>query len=148
MITERVESIPTRRAVKGEMSLYITSDRDIITARQQARSFAEQVGFRQSESAVLATLISDVVRTILILAHGGSVIIQAIEFGGRKGVTICASSNIYEVRRNKSREISPSLNSGRGISRLADIAAKRIIDEFEIAGSIPNAIAVRVVKWL
>ena len=82
----------TETIVTGEISLLIVSDYDVITARQKGKWFAEQIGFVGSIPTLLSSLISELARNLLISAKHGKIIIQSVQSGINKGMTVIASA--------------------------------------------------------
>src|SRR5512135_2255351 len=78
----------------GEISLLIGSEHDILTARQKGRWLAEQVGFRGSETILLSTLISELVRKVYSTARHGRVLLRTIEQGSARGIIIEVSERV------------------------------------------------------
>src|SRR5260370_39689226 len=59
-------------ALAADTQILITSDKDVVTARQQGRAVALQAGFAGSEATLIATPISELARTIVSDPDQGS----------------------------------------------------------------------------
>ncbi len=68
----------------------IRVDGDIVTARQQGRTLAEQVGFDGSDLTCIATAISELGRNMLKYAGGGEVILCPANVGSIHGIVVIA----------------------------------------------------------
>jgi len=88
---QEIEHVET--TVTGEISLLVVSDYDVITARQKGKWFAEQIGFSGSMPTLLSALVSELARNLLMSVKRGKVIIQSVQFGIKKGITVIASEN-------------------------------------------------------
>ena len=72
----------------------ITSDKDIVTARQQGRAVAIEAGFSLSEATLIATAISELARNIVSYANYGSITLKPTNgASGMRGLTIVASDS-------------------------------------------------------
>ena len=54
----------------------INTDADTVTARQQGRALAAQLGFSSSDQALVATAISELARNIVEYAKHGEIILE------------------------------------------------------------------------
>src|SRR6266850_1856711 len=57
----------------------ILSEADIVTARQQGRTLAARLGFSLTEATLVATVISELARNILLYAGSGTIVLQTID---------------------------------------------------------------------
>ena len=73
-------------AVATEARVVVEADRDIVTARQQGRVMAAQLGFSPGTATLIATAISELARNILLMPRG--VTMRTIENNGSKGITV------------------------------------------------------------
>ena len=62
----------------------ITTDADVVAARQAARELAVAVGFAGTDLTLLATAVSEVARNIVRFTDGGEVVVEVVEDGGRR----------------------------------------------------------------
>jgi anti-sigma regulatory factor (Ser/Thr protein kinase) len=75
--------------VDGETRVAIREGSDIITARQQGRALAAQVGFSSADQTLIATAISEVARNILRYAQRGEILVRLVQ-NGKRGIVIIA----------------------------------------------------------
>ena len=134
--------------VNGEVSLLISSEYDIVTAREKGKWFAEEIGFKGSELTLLSTLISELARKVLSLNNRGRVVIRSVQRGSQKGIAINVSENLMiphgisaDHRRSESRDRQSD-------ERLLMLAEKHVTDEFEVRPKGQIGSVVKVVKWL
>lgn len=133
-------------AAKLEMRVPIRSDIDIVTARQQGRALAQQVGFVGSDLTVIATAISELGRNILSYAVSGMIIMRPGYFAGRRGIVIIAQDEgpgIADIELALQDAYSTSKSLGLGLP-----GTRRLMDEFEIVSVVGKGTTVTVKKWV
>lgn len=133
-------------AGEGEVLIPIESPADIIAARQKGRELAEQVGFSNSDLAVIATAISEVARNILEHASTGEVTIAPLKNGHRQGLKIVATDKgpgIADVRTVMQDGYSTGNGLGIGLP-----GTKRLMDRFEISSQPGKGTTVIMKKWV
>jgi serine/threonine-protein kinase RsbT len=129
----------------NEIRVAIGSDPDIVTARQKGRELAVQLGFTSSDSALIATAISELARNILLYARRGEVLLRVLEHGERRGLRVIAHDQgpgIANIELAMRDGYSTSGGLGLGLP-----GARRLMDEFEL---VSNGLGttVTVTKWV
>jgi len=130
--------------VVGETRVPIKQGGDIITARQQGRALAAQLGFSSADQTLIATAISEMARNILVYAKSGEIILHP-EQDGRSGITIIARDEgpgIPDINRALQDGYSTSGSLGVGLP-----GTKRIMDEFTIVSVVGKGTTVTMKKW-
>jgi serine/threonine-protein kinase RsbT len=131
----------------AETQIRITSDKDVVTARQQGRAVAMQTGFSVSEATLIATAISELARNIVSYANQGSVTLKPVNgANGAVGLTIIASDSgpgIADIAQALRDGYSSSGGLGLGLP-----GVRRLMDEFDIASRAGGGTTVTVTKWL
>lgn len=131
----------------ADTQILITSDKDVVTARQQGRAMALQTGFSGSEATLIATAISELARNIVSYANQGSVTLKPVHgTNGATGLTIVASDSgpgIADVTLALRDGYSSSGGLGLGLP-----GVRRLMDEFDIASSAGSGTTVTITKWL
>ena len=138
-----VEHLKTQ--VKRATSVTIRSDLDILAARQQGRALAQQLGLSTSDQTVVATVISELARNILLYARPGALTLSVVENNGRRGVAVEARDRgpgIADIERALRVGYSTSKSLGLGLP-----GVKRLADEFEIVSKVGKGTIVKVKKW-
>ena len=131
--------------VSDEVRVRITSDDDIVTARQEGRRLSAGLGFSSTDLTLIATAISEVARNIRLFAGEGNVQIKRIRDAGREGIVVIA--------RDKGPGISNlelAMQDGystRGSFGLGLPGARRLMDEFEIRSQPGRGVTVTMKKW-
>jgi serine/threonine-protein kinase RsbT len=132
--------------VGDEIHVPISSDADIVIARQQGRALAERVGFTGSNLAVVATAISEVARNIVEYAKRGEIILKVANQAGRQGLTVIARDQgpgIPDIALAMQDGYSTARGLGLGLP-----GARRLMDEFEIVSKVGRGTTVTVKKWV
>jgi len=128
-----------------ERHITITSDADIVIARQQGRALAEQLGFSGSELTIIATAISEVARNIVEYAREGEIVLSPLVDKDRRGILIVAldqGPGIPDITKAMMDGYSTSGSLGLGLP-----GAKRLMDELEVSSSPGQGTIVRMKKW-
>jgi serine/threonine-protein kinase RsbT len=132
--------------VATEARVTIHSPSDIVTARQQGRRLATQVGFEGMDLTVVATAISEVARNIIEYARSGEILIRVVHDGGRRGLMVQATDEgpgIADVEQAMLDGYSTGKGLGIGLP-----GAKRLMDDFEVHSSPGRGTTVVMRKWL
>ena len=123
----------------------ISSDRDIVTARQAGRQLAISLGLSSGEATLVATAISELARNILAYARAGEVAVRAARQRERVGVTVVATDagpGIADLERALRDGFSTSGSLGLGLP-----GVRRLMDEFEIQSDPTRGTVVTATKW-
>jgi serine/threonine-protein kinase RsbT len=131
--------------VDAELRIVIAVDADIVTARQEGRRLASELGFSPSDLTVIAAAISEVARNILEYAGRGEVNIRLVEKGGRRGVLVTVTDEgpgIPDLNLALQDGFSTSGGLGLGLP-----GARRLMDEFEIRSEMGKGTTVTMRKW-
>lgn len=123
----------------------ISSDVDVVSARQQGSALAAELGFGRGDQTVIAAAISEIARNILMYAHTGEIEIRGVPDGDRHGLTVVARDHgpgIRDVERAMQDGFSTSGGLGLGLP-----GARRLMDEFEVVSSPGNGTTVTMTKW-
>jgi serine/threonine-protein kinase RsbT len=127
-----------------EIRVPITSDQDVVAARQQGRAVAVKLEFSSSESTLIATAISELARNIVSYARHGEIRIIP-QNSGRPGIVIVATDEgpgIEDIRQAMRDGFSTSGSLGLGLP-----GVRRLMDEFEIASERGKGTTVIAKKW-
>jgi serine/threonine-protein kinase RsbT len=124
----------------------ITTDSDVVTARQRARSMGGELGFTSTDLTLLATAISEVARNITAYAGEGEVRLSVIRgTNGRQGIEVIASDEGPGIA-NVELALQDGYTTGGGLG-LGLPGARRLVDEFELQTAPGEGTTVRLVKW-
>jgi len=129
----------------GEIRVAITSDQDIVAARQSGRALAAELGFSATDSTLIATAISELARNIVSYARKGEITVKTIHGPSRQGILVIASDDgpgIPDVLQAMRDGFSTSGSLGLGLP-----GVRRLMDEFQIASQPGRGTIVTVKKW-
>ena len=125
--------------------LPISSDADIVAARQVGRTLATQAGFTGSDLTLIATAISEIARNIVVYAGHGDMTMELCERDGRRGIVVNARDDgpgIPDVEMAMRDGYSTGRSLGLGLP-----GARRLMDEFEIASTVGKGTTITMRKW-
>lgn len=128
-----------------EIRVTISSDQDIVVARQKGRSLALELGFSSGDATLIATAISELARNIVSYAGSGQISLKDMQGSTRVGITVAASDNgpgIPNVSQALRDGFSTSGSLGLGLP-----GVRRLMDEFEIVSKPGQGTNVVVKKW-
>ena len=74
-----------------EIRVTISSDQDIVVARQKGRSLALELGFSSGDATLIATAISELARNIVSYAGSGEIALKDLQGSTRVGISVTAS---------------------------------------------------------
>jgi serine/threonine-protein kinase RsbT len=124
----------------------ITTDQDVVTARQRARSMGGELGFTSTDLTLLATAISEVARNITAYAGEGEVRLSVVRgANGRQGIEVIARDEGPGIA-NVELALQDGYTTGGGLG-LGLPGARRLVDEFELRTTPGEGTTVRLVKW-
>jgi serine/threonine-protein kinase RsbT len=132
--------------VPANTEIPVTSDKDVVAARQQGRALAVELGFTSSDATLIATAISELSRNIVTYAGTGVVVLRRVTGPRGFGLTIEAldrGPGIADVERAVRDGYSSSGGLGLGLP-----GVRRLMDEFQVNSSLGNGTSVVVTKWL
>jgi len=130
---------------EDEVRVLISSDADVVTARQKGRETAARLGFSATDLTLIATAISEVARNIVRFADRGEVVVDAVSEGDREGITIVARDvgpGIPDLREAMRDGYSTYHGLGLGLP-----GARRLMDQFDIVTEAGRGTTVTMTKW-
>lgn len=126
-------------------TLPVQSREDVVMVRQRVRSWALQVGFGLVDQTKLVTAASELARNTLAYGGGGSVLIEALNNGSRRGLKLTFEDQgpgIADLELAMTDGYTTGAGLGIGLS-----GAKRLSNEFEIASRPGEGTRVTIVRW-
>jgi len=131
--------------VAVELKVTVTSDADIVIARQEGRRLASQLEFTGSDLTVIASAISEIARNIVEYAKKGEIEMGRAERNGRRGIVVIARDQGPGIR-----DITMALQDGYSTSGSLGLGlpgARRLMDEFEIVSEPGTGTTVTMRNW-
>ena len=137
----------TVRNSQDSTSIPIRTVADIVTARQRGRELALRSGFSETESTLIATIISELARNIVLYAQTGEITLEKVTNSDRHhGIVIVSRDRgpgIPDVQRALVGGYSTSGGLGLGLC-----GVRRMVDEFNIDTAAGKGTTVTAKKWL
>jgi serine/threonine-protein kinase RsbT len=125
--------------------LEIRSSADVVAVRQAARALSERVGFSLVDQTKLVTAASELARNTIDYGGGGSVRVELVENGVRRGVRL-----IFEDQGPGIPDIMLALKdgytTGNGLG-LGLGGARRLVNDFDIESSPGAGTRVMIARW-
>jgi serine/threonine-protein kinase RsbT len=135
----------SRTPSSAEIRIKISSDADIITARQSGRTLAAQAGCSSTDLTEVATAISEIARNIVSYAGHGEISMRLVYGNDRNGIEIVAIDDgpgIVDVDRALEDGYTTGLGLGLGLP-----GARRLMDDFRILSKPGRGTRVVMHKW-
>ena len=129
-----------------EVRVPIRADADIVTARQEGRALAQQIGFNGSNLTVIATAISELGRNILQYAGTGEIVLQPVQVSSRHGLLVIARDEGPGIP-DGALAVQDAYSTSGGLG-LGLPGTRRLMDEFAIDSVVGRGTTVTVRKWL
>ncbi len=132
--------------MSDEVCIPVSSEIDIVTARQKGRELSARLGFSNTELTLIATAISEVTRNIVEYAKRGELCLSIVQQGDKRGIIVIASDKgpgIPNIKLAMQDGYSTKHSLGLGLP-----GAKRLMDEFEIISEVGKGTKVTMKKWV
>lgn len=127
------------------VTIAIRGTEDIVAARQQGRLLAQQLDFTTTQTTLVATVISELARNILVYAGRGEIILARLGGNPRRGLQIEAADNgpgIADIERAMRSGYSSSGGLGLGLSGI-----RKMVDEFDISSRVGTGTHITSTMW-
>jgi serine/threonine-protein kinase RsbT len=131
--------------VVKEQTFPILSDTDVVAARIGVRDWARQIGLTVLDLTKVVTAASELARNALIHGGGGTMQLQVVAQGERKGLRATFSDRgpgISEV----DLAMQDGYTSGGGMG-IGLPGAKRLVNEFALASEPGGGTSVTILRW-
>jgi serine/threonine-protein kinase RsbT len=123
----------------------LRSEHDIVIARQLVRKLSQELGFSLVDQTKMVTAASELARNTLSYGGGGSVRVEALETGARRGVRMT-----FEDQGPGIPDIELALRdgytSGGGLG-LGLSGSRRLVNEFSIDSRVGEGTRVVITRW-
>ncbi|HZR45672.1 MAG TPA: anti-sigma regulatory factor [Candidatus Manganitrophaceae bacterium] len=132
-------------AANRPVSLPVAGELDIMRARQEVRTQAQSLGFSLVDQTRVTTAVSELVRNIVKYATRGTIDIETVESGSRKGIRIVCRDEgpgIPDVDLAMKEGYTTGKGLGYGLP-----GAKRLVDQFDIWSEVGKGTRVTIIKW-
>ena len=129
----------------NQASLPIASQEDVVIVRQAVRKAGVEAGFTLVDQTKIITAASELARNAFIHGGGGTVLIERMEEGARKGLRLTFTDQgpgIPDIEK----ALKDGYTSGNGLG-LGLGGAKRLSNEFSIWSEPAKGTRVTITRW-
>jgi serine/threonine-protein kinase RsbT len=130
--------------VTNEVVVTVSTDADVVAAREKGRELSAQLGFSSIDLTLIVTAISELARNILLYADKGEILMR-LENDGRPGIVVVARDEGPGIP-DLDLAMRDSYSTGNGLG-LGLPGARRLMDEFVIESEVSKGTTVVMKKW-
>jgi serine/threonine-protein kinase RsbT len=131
--------------VSDEVRVSVSSDADVVEARQRGRELAAGLGFSTTDLTLIVTAISEVARNIVVYADHGEIIMRQLRDDGQTGIQVVARDSGPGIA-DVDLAMRDAYSTGNGLG-LGLPGARRLMDEFHIDSEVSKGTTVTMRKW-
>jgi len=132
-------------AVAKTDMLPIGSSTDVVLIRQEVRKWAVELGFSLVDQTKMITAASELARNSLVYGGGGTVRLETIENGVKRGLRLTFEDQGPGIP-DIDLALTDGYTSGNGMG-LGLGGAKRLVNEFEITSRAGEGTRVTITRW-
>jgi serine/threonine-protein kinase RsbT len=126
-------------------TLDIRSSADVVSVRQAARALADRVGFSLVDQTKLVTAASELARNTIDYGGGGSVRLELVENGVRRGVRLTFEDQGPGIA-DLNLALKDGYTSGHGLG-LGLGGARRLVNDFTIESTPGVGTRIMIARW-
>ncbi len=133
------------RTMQKIEEMTIQSSADVVLVRQAVRRFAIEVGFSLVDQTKIVTAASELARNTLDYGRGGTVTLEMLQDGGRRGLRLTFEDQgpgIPDIEMALRDGFTTGGGLGMGLG-----GAKRLASEFEIESVVGEGTRIIIVRW-
>jgi serine/threonine-protein kinase RsbT len=123
----------------------IQTSEDVVAVRQSVRQRAVELGFNLVDQTKIVTAASELARNTLQYGGGGTLRIEELTHGARRGLRLIFEDNGPGIA-NIELAMKDGYTTGNGLG-LGLSGAKRLSNEFSIASEPGKGTRVTIVRW-
>ena len=123
----------------------IRGTEDVVLVRQLVRGWAVELGFSLVDQTKIVTAASELARNTVIYGGGGTVTLDALSDGARRGLRLSFEDEgpgIKDIEQAMKDGFTTGTGLGLGLS-----GAKRLSSEFEIVSALGQGTRVTITRW-
>lgn len=123
----------------------IHSSTDVVLIRQAVRQFAVELGFSLVDQTKIVTAASELARNTLDYGGGGTVKLEALHEGIRRGLRLTFEDQgpgIPDIELALKDGFTTGDGLGMGLS-----GTKRLVNEFNIVSHVGKGTCITITKW-
>jgi serine/threonine-protein kinase RsbT len=126
-------------------TLQINASDDVVLVRQAARKWAVEQGFSLVDQTKMITAASELARNTLVYGGGGTVKLESLQDGLRKGLRLTFEDQgpgIPDVELALTDGYTSGKGMGMGLS-----GSRRLVSEFDIQSRVGEGTRVTITRW-
>jgi serine/threonine-protein kinase RsbT len=123
----------------------IQSSGDVVLVRQAVRHFAVAIGFGLVDQTKIVTAASELARNTLDYGGGGTVLLETLQVGGRRGLRLTFEDQGPGIP-DLEMALKDGFTTGKGLG-MGLSGAKRLANEFEIESVVGEGTRITIVRW-
>ncbi|MFB2971871.1 anti-sigma regulatory factor [Aerosakkonema sp. BLCC-F183] len=131
--------------MQGHEVMGINSSSDIVLVRQAVRKWAVELGFSLVDQTKIVTAASELARNTLDYGGGGTVKLEALQQGNRRGLRLTfedSGPGIPDIELALKDGFTTGGGLGMGLS-----GSKRLVNEFDIFSRVGEGTRITITKW-
>ena len=123
----------------------IVSAGDVVLVRQAVRAWSIEAGFSLVDQTKMVTAASELARNTLDYGGGGTVRLEAVQNGARRGLRLTFEDHGPGIP-DLARAMTDGYTSGNGLG-MGLSGSKRLVNEFEIASKVGEGTRIAITRW-
>jgi serine/threonine-protein kinase RsbT len=132
-------------AILKSETVPIRSSADVVIVRQAVRSAATELGFSLVDQTKMVTAASELARNTLDYGGGGSMLLQTLNDGMRKGLKLLFEDHgpgIPDVQMALKDGFTTGAGLGLGLG-----GARRLVNDFDIQSKVGEGTRITITRW-
>ena len=124
----------------------LTTEMDMLRARQAVRACALELGFKLVDQTKIVTAASELARNTLIYGGGGTMRLEGLHDGFRKGIRLVFEDQgpgIPDIERAMQDGYTSGKGMGMGLG-----GSRRLVTDFEIQSRVGEGTRIMIAKWI
>ncbi|MBD1934547.1 anti-sigma regulatory factor [Trichocoleus sp. FACHB-69] len=126
-------------------TMSINTSADVVLVRQAVRQFAVELGFSLIDQTKIVTAASELARNTLDYGGGGTVKLEALDEGIRRGLRLTFEDSGPGIP-NIDLALKDGFTTGGGLG-MGLSGTKRLVNEFNIVSHVGEGTCVTITKW-
>ena len=123
----------------------VRGSEDIVLVRQAVRAWAIDLGFGLVDQTKIVTAASELARNTVIYGGGGTLTLEALGDGGRRGLRLSFEDEGPGIK-DLEQAMKDGFTTGNGLG-LGLGGAKRLSSEFAIVSTLGQGTRVTIARW-
>jgi serine/threonine-protein kinase RsbT len=126
-------------------TMEIRASDHVVLVRQAVRKWAIDLGFSLVDQTKMITAASELARNALDYGGGGTVRLEALENGHRRGLRLTFEDQGPGIP-DIDKALTDGYTTGKGLG-MGLGGSKRLVNEFEIASRVGEGTRVTITRW-